>query len=272
MYCKNCGKELTDDAVFCPVCGVKQTKNIDGGKDFENAGRELNQNESDEKAESQKHSSRNNFIFRVWNSEQFTTIAIKFGDLLEILLGIIFILLSRMLFKEGGFWGNGFGIFFLIGGVISCIGSAISLLLFWKKKDITAGLDEKSVNKKKRNLCIGLVVIVTALVVLKNSGGGTYYIVQSVSFDNLGSETIGELIDKNIKSPEWSQKKLDGSSRLVYVEGYYPAYSETIRIEFYLEKLDDGSHEVTLNGMSLPDTGEDLDGLETSIMWASFYQ
>lgn len=272
MYCKNCGKELADDAVFCPVCGTRRAQNMEGGTDYDNAGAGSAAGEPAAETGADRSDSRRNIISRVWNSQQFTTIAIKFGDLLEILLGIIFILLSRMLFKEGGFWGNGFGILFLASGVITCIGSAMSLLLFWKKKDMTDGMDETAVNKKKRNLCIGVAVIMIALVVLKNTGGGTYYIVQSVSFDNLGSETIGELVDKNIKSPEWSQKKLDGSARLVYVEGYCPAYSETIRIEFYLEKLEDGSREVTLNGMSLPDSDEEFNGLEMSIVWASFYQ
>ena len=25
MYCKKCGSEMTEDAVFCPQCGQKQT-------------------------------------------------------------------------------------------------------------------------------------------------------------------------------------------------------------------------------------------------------
>ena len=114
----------------------------------------------------------------------------------------------------------------------SCVTGVMSLLRRKKNGDEDEALDEKTVNKKKRNLCIGIVVIAIALAVIVKTGGGTYTIVKSISFDDMGNETIGEIVDKNIKSPEWSQKKLDGSSKLVYVEGYCPSYGETVRIEF----------------------------------------
>ena len=139
-----------------------------------------------------------------------------------------------------------------------------------KNGDEDEALDEKTVNKKKRNLCIGIVVIAIASAVVVNTGGGTYTIVRSISFDDIGEETIGEIVDKNIKSQEWSQKKLDGSSKLVYVEGYCPSYGETVRIEFYYEKKDD-SHEVSLHGMYLPDSDEEFNAFETAVVWAAFY-
>ena len=167
--------------------------------------------------------------------------------------------------------GIAFGILFALGGIGSCISGVMSLLSRWKNSSEDETLDEISINKKKRNLCIGVAGIVIVLVVLKNTGGGTYSVVKAISFDNIGSETIGEIVDENIKSPEWSQKKLDNSSKLVYVEGYCPRYGETIRIEFYYEKLKDGSYEVTLNGMYWPDSGEEFDTLETAVAWAALY-
>lgn len=65
---------------------------------------------------------------------------------------------------------------------------------------------------------IGVVVLMIGIFIFKSTGGGTYSVVKAVSFDDFGPETIGEVVDENIKSPEWSQKKLDGSSKLVYVE------------------------------------------------------
>lgn len=115
-------------------------------------------------------------------------------------------------------------------------------------------------------------MIVIALVVVVNTGGGTYSSVKAISFDEMGPETIGELVDKNIKSPEWSQKKLDSSSKLVYVEGYCPSYGETIRIEFYYEKTGDGSYEVSLSKMYWPDSNEEFGTFEAAIVWATFYQ
>lgn len=293
MFCKNCGKELGEEIMFCPDCGTKRTE-IPGG----NTGAQKEASGPDEnsmtaetesikaegiKTESIKAENINaekkepgrNIFSKIWNSELFTKTAVKFGNVLEILEGIIFLILCRMLFKEGGFWGVVFGIVFALGGAGGCF-SGITSLLSRRKKNGEGGIpeetDDKSLNKKKRNLCIGVVVIVIALAVFKNTGGGTYYIVQSISFDDMGSETVGELVDENIKGAEWSQKKLDKNSRLVYVEGYCPSYGGTVRIEFYCEKLKDGSHEVSLNGISLPDSNEELSKFEAAIVWASFYQ
>ena len=107
-------------------------------------------------------------------------------------------------------------------------------------------------------------------MVVAKTGGGTYSLVRAISFDDIGEETIGEIVDENIKSPEWSQKKLDGSSKLVYVEGYCPSYGETIRIEFYYEEKGD-TYEVSLHGMYLPDSDEKFNSLETAIAWAALY-
>lgn len=251
MFCKKCGRELEDGTNFCPYCGTQQSvnagENVDGG------------------------SKRQSIFSKIWNHPLFTKVAIKFGNVLEILEGVIFLILSRLLFQEGGFWGIVFGILFVLGGIGSCFNGVTSLLHGRTDTDRAEPLDETDIRKKKRNLCIGIVVMIIALIVLKKSGGGTYYIVQSVSFDNMGSETIGELVEENLKSPEWSKKKLDNSSELVYVEGYCPAYGETVQIEFYCEKLDDGSHEVSIKGMSMPESGGELNAFETSIAWAAFY-
>lgn len=275
MFCKKCGKELAEEAIFCPVCGTRKVE-IPDGNSFQDAGTDPGRIAADaeEKSgdlKSDKKESGTNIISRVWNSRLFLMIAVKFGNVLEILEGVIGLILSRFLFKEGGFWGIAFGILFALGGIGSCISGVMSLLSRWKNSSEDDTLDEISINKKKRNLCIGVAGIVIVLVVLKNTGGGTYSVVKAISFDNIGSETIGEIVDENIKSPEWSQKKLDNSSKLVYVEGYCPRYGETIKIEFYYEKLKDGSYEVTLNGMYWPDSGEEFDTLETAVAWAALY-
>lgn len=69
-----------------------------------------------------------NIIFRIWDSPMFIMAAIKFGNMLEILGGIIFIILSMLLFGEGGFWGVAWGIFLVLGGLAGCINGTISLL------------------------------------------------------------------------------------------------------------------------------------------------
>jgi len=299
MFCKNCGKELADEVIFCPVCGTRKMEvpienkedkeqernaepkewnaksgpaysepeksvSVEGNKEQE---KEKLKNEKSDKPESD-----GNIISKIWNSPIFTKAAIKFGNILEILEGILFLILSRALFKEGGFFGVIFGIILALGGLGSCISGILSLLSRRKKNDENEVPDETAINKKKRNLCIGIVVIVIALVVVVNTGGGTYSSVKAISFEEMGPETIGELVDKNIKSPEWSQKKLDSSSKLVYVEGYCPSYGETIKIEFYYEKTGDGSYEVSLSKMYWPDSNEEFGIFEAAIVWATFYQ
>lgn len=274
MFCKNCGKELADNALFCPVCGTKKAEAPDMGN-VQDVDRCLGTKDPDmapqiEDQESGKKEPSKNIISRIWNSTLFTKAAIKFGNILEILEGIIFLILAGALFSEGGFWGVAFGIVFVLAGAGGCITGAISLLSRKKNNDEGGALDSVAINKKKRNLCIGIVVIAIALVVVAKTGGGTYSLVRAISFDDIGEETIGEIVDENIKSPEWSQKKLDGSSKLVYVEGYCPSYGETIRIEFYYEEKGD-TYEVSLHGMYLPDSDEKFNSLETAIAWAALY-
>lgn len=250
VFCQNCGKELTEEMVFCPDCGTRRPEGPNENKGMRKTG------------------AGGNIISRIWNSTLFTELAIRFGNILEIFEGILLIIISRFCFQESGFISKALGIFLLLGGVMGCFSAAVSLITRKKSDEIP---DDVDVRKSKRNLCIGTVVIIIAMIIYKNIGGGTYLVVREVAFDDWGSETIGELIDANMKSPKWSQKKLDKNSKLVYVEGYCPTYEETIQIEFYYEKLKDGSHEVTLKGMKLPESNEEYDWAETVIVWGSFY-
>ena len=265
MFCKNCGKELNEDAAFCPACGARQTENTDKESNPQDREKGVENLQSGEKDSTQ------NIISKIWNSPLFTKAAIKFGNVLEILEGVILFILAIALFQEGGFWGVVFGIIFLLAGIGSGISGAMSLISRRKSDSEDEILDEAAINKKKRNLCIGVVAIIILLIIVRNIGGGTYSIVKSITFDDMGSETIGELVDDNIKSPKWSQKKLDKRTRLVYVEGYCPAYGEEIKITFYCEKLKDGSYEVSLQGMYWVDDNKELNAFESSFVWASFY-
>lgn len=265
MFCKNCGKELSKDVTYCPACGAKQTENTDKEANPQDMEKEVKDLQAGEKE------SNKNIFFKIWNSALFTKIAIKFGNVLEILGGIIFFLMTKTSFKEGGFWGVVFGIIFLLAGTGYCMSGVMSLLSRRKKDGENEIFNEAAVKKKKRNLCIGVVAIIIFLFIVNSTGGGTYYIIKSVTFDDMGPATIGELVDNNIKSPEWSQKKLDNKTKLVYVEGYCPEYGGTIKITFYYEKLSDDTYEVTLQGICLVDDNKELSNLDAALLWSSFY-
>jgi len=142
-----------------------------------------------------------------------------------------------------------------------------------EKTEFQGKVPQEKRNKKKRNLCIGAVVIVLGLLLISSTKGGVYSDVKAISFDDMGPETIGELIDKNVKGADWSQEKIDKDSRLVSVEGYCPLYSEDIRITFFYEKFDHGYREVSLQSVEFPESGEYFDDVfNVGIVWASFYE
>jgi len=179
MFCQDCGKELADDAMFCPACGKKRAKMPDMGN-LQDVDAEQNKKEPSKDADAEKSRKEpsmgaeaanhgtgekepgGNIFSRIWNSPLFTKVAIKFGNLLEILEGIVFFILSKLLFNEGGFWGVAFGIFCALAGLGGCISGIISLLRWKKSGDEDEMLDETDIKKKKRNLCIGIVLIVIA--------------------------------------------------------------------------------------------------------------
>ena len=211
--------------------------------------------------------SGNGKFSKVWNHPIFTMIAVKFGNLLDVLISIVGIWLAFRLFSEGGITGTLLGIVCLVGGICGIVRGIRSFLLGNKEPETA-----DSLNKKKRNLCIGVVVILFALFVMGRTGGGIYSRVQSISFDDYGPETIGEIVDENIRGAEWSQERLDSKSRLVTVEGYCPMYGQDIRITFFYEETDSSYYEVTIRSIEFLEDGESYDdSFSVSIWWDGFY-
>lgn len=204
---------------------------------------------------------------KLWNHPIFTMVAVKFGNLLDVLISIVGIWLAFRLFSEGGITGTLLGIVCLVGGICGIVRGIRSFLLGNKEPETA-----DSLNKKKRNLCIGAIVILFALFVMGRTGGGIYSRVQSISFDDYGPETIGEIVDENIRGAEWSQERLDSKSRLVTVEGYCPMYGQDIRITFYYEETDSSYYEVTIRSIEFLEDGESYDdSFSVSIWWDGFY-
>ena len=209
----------------------------------------------------------NGSFSKVWNHPAFTMIAVKFGNLLDILISVVGIWLGSRLLSEGGISGTLLGIVCLAGGICG-IARGIKAFLLGNKEPETA----ESLNKKKRNLCIGVAVILFALFVTGRTGGGIYSRVQSISFDDYGPETIGEIVDRNISGADWSQERLDSDTKLVTVEGYCPMYSQDIRITFRYEDMG-SSYGASLQSIVFPDSGDtSSDPISTAIIWATFYE
>ena len=209
----------------------------------------------------------NGSFSKVWNHPAFTMIAVKFGNLLDILISVVGIWLGSRLLSEGGISGTLLGIVCLAGGICGIV-RGIKAFLLGNKEPETA----ESLNKKKWNLCIGVAVILFALFVIGRTGGGIYSRVQSISFDDYGPETIGEIVDRNISGADWSQERLDSDTKLVTVEGYCPMYSQDIRITFRYEDMG-SSYGASLQSIMFPDSGDtSSDPISTAIIWATFYE
>ena len=209
----------------------------------------------------------NGSFSKVWNHPAFTMIAVKFGNLLDILISVVGIWLGSRLLSEGGISGTLLGIVCLAGGICG-IARGIKAFLLGNKEPETA----ESLNKKKRNLCIGAAVILFALFVTGRTGGGIYSRVQSISFDDYGPETIGEIVDRNISGADWSQERLDSDTKLVTVEGYCPMYAQDIRITFRYEDMG-SSYGASPQSIVFPDSGDtSSDPISTAIIWATFYE
>ena len=209
----------------------------------------------------------NGSFSKVWNHPAFTMIAVKFGNLLDILISVVGIWLGSRLLSEGGISGTLLGIVCLAGGICGIV-RGIRNFLLGNKEPETA----ESLNKKKRNLCIGVAVILFALFVTGRTGGGIYSRVQSISFDDYGPETIGEIVDRNISGADWSQERLDSDTKLVTVEGYCPMYAQDIRITFRYEDMG-SSYGAGLESIVFPDSGDtSSDPISTAIIWATFYE
>ena len=245
--------------------GSKKVGQVDAG-DTNTAQAEPSQ-PTGQTADRTQEKAGNGSFSKVWNHPAFTMIAVKFGNLLDILISVVGIWLGSRLLSEGGISGTLLGIVCLVGGICGIV-RGIRNFLLGNKEPETA----ESLNKKKRNLCIGVAVILFALFVTGRTGGGIYSRVQSISFDDYGPETIGEIVDENIKGAKWSQERLDSDTKLVTVEGYCPMYAQDIRITFRYEDMG-SSYGAGLESIVFPDSGDtSSDPISTAIIWATFYE
>lgn len=296
MYCPNCGAEIKDGAQFCGNCGKKiEIRDAAEKTESTSADEEVSQQTSEktgQKGESVENDvkdtdsavkdqpSENEEEDHIDKSRlsAFDKVAIRFTYLIaDPVIGIVMLIPSMKLFQEGGFWGIAFGIIFLIigiGYIVSGIKEWVDM--FRGKSTIDDNMNKDSLKSCRKTLIIGAVVIVIGVAVIHSTGGGIYINVQNVVLDDFGSESIGTVVDDNIKNAKWSKDKLDSGTYRVYVTGYNKNYGN-MKIEFYYEEDDGGSGTVQLNKITLLDDDETYDtksvngALSMTAIWSTFY-
>ena len=294
MYCPNCGAELKDGAQFCGNCG-KKIEITDEIRTPEAMGEKKTQRTL-EQPEHSKDAIVKEIHDEYYNGQDRQTdekdteyidksklsaldkLAIRFTYLIaDPVIGIFLLFPSMKLFSECGFWGIAFGLIFLILGVgyiISGIKEWIDI--FRGKSTIDDKMNKDSLKSCRKTLIIGIIIIVIGIAVIHATGGGIYTNVQSVVLDDFGSESIGTVVDDNIKNAKWSKDKIASGTYHVYVTGYNKNYGN-MKIEFYYEEDDDGSGEVQLKKITLLDDDETYDtksvngALSMTAMWSTFY-
>lgn len=206
-----------------------------------------------------------NIFQKIWDSVFFTKIAIKFETVSEIIAAIVCIILGQVFSEDGS---TVLSCFFYVVGIGSVFFTLKGFFSKKKKRELDAG----TIGKNKRNICIAAVVLIVGLVIWNKTGGGDIPVVQSMVFDNYGKKSIGEIVEREIKNPQWSKEELDSISSLIYVKGYCPRFSENIQICFYCEE--DGDYlSAELNQINFLDSGERYtDPLEISSIWSLFYE
>lgn len=150
MFCRNCGRELSESVVFCPVCGTKRSETSAENDSVQTADRYTGEN-TDSQDQKTDENVGQNMISKAWNGSLFTKIAIKFGNVLEILEGIFFVILSVILFREKGFWGYAFGLLFVFAGIGCCV-NGVMLLISRKHSEASPPTEAEIRKKKKKSL------------------------------------------------------------------------------------------------------------------------
>ena len=288
MYCPNCG------AQFCGNCGKKieitdeirtpeptaEKKTQGASEQPEHDGKDAVEKENHDEfdnGQSKQTGEKEEYIDKSKLSP-LDKLAIRFTYLIaDPVIGIFLLFPSMKLFSEGGFWGIAFGLIFLVIGVgyiISGIREWIDI--FRGKSAIDDKMNRDSLKSCRKTLIIGIIIIVIGIAVIHATGGGIYTNVQSVVLDDFGSESIGTVVDDNIKNAKWSKDKIASGTYHVYVTGYNKNYGN-MKIEFYYEEDDDGSGEVQLKKITLLDDDETYDtksvngALSMTAIWSTFY-
>ncbi|MCD8111098.1 MAG: zinc ribbon domain-containing protein [Clostridiales bacterium] len=157
MFCKKCGNELQEGQNFCTRCGNKVSWSVNETQGMYDS--PVQENEIRTETPDENRVRENDMPDGGTEYSVFDRVAIKAGNILEIILGIVFAILALLLFSEGS---AVLGVIFTVAAVLTILGGFISLFSRIKKNEFT----REEIKKKKRNMIIAIIVLVLIVAFL----------------------------------------------------------------------------------------------------------
>lgn len=158
MFCGKCGNELQEGQNFCTRCGnkVSWSANETQGMYYDSP---VLETETRTETPGENRVSEDDMPDGATEYSAFDRVAIKVGNILEIILGFVFAILALLLFSEGSAI---LGVIFAVVAVLTILGGFISLFSRIKKDEFT----REEIKKKKRNMIIAVIVIIIVVLII----------------------------------------------------------------------------------------------------------
>ncbi len=157
MFCVKCGNELQEGQNFCTRCGNKVSWPVNETPGMYDP--PVREAETRAETPDENRIREDDMPDGGMEYSAFDRVAIKTGNILEIILGIVFAILALLLFSEGS---AVMGEIFTAVAVLTILGGFISLFSRIKKDEFT----REEIKKKKRNMIIAVIVIVIVVIII----------------------------------------------------------------------------------------------------------
>lgn len=228
---------------------------------------------------------------RFWNHPLFTKAAIQFNRFVDWIYAVITLPVSVLFFQNGNIFYGILLLLFFAASVYNIVrrfqkkrkarasanmncpqcGRYVGAARFCPEcgtampQPEVEDLDEGSfdfkntstLRNKKSGLLLTPVVIVIVIFLWSYLGGnGPAYEIKNASFNQYGTQTVEEVIEKHFKDPKWSVEKITDDFSLVYVQGYMVDFSQQVNLTFSYEEYGDGTFSCELAEIKLLGDGE----------------
>lgn len=146
MFCRNCGKPIDDEAMFCPACGSpttegndKKEKNNDEKQNASKSGENnaTNENKSKDELASKMQSIKNNPDYDIDNHQVENNSKTSIGVVLGLFLGFIGLIIGLLLYNNENESRQTFIKGWVIGFVVCIVLAFIFVSIYLNKIDST---------------------------------------------------------------------------------------------------------------------------------------